>query len=78
VISAEEFETALHNAGIWTAEDVQSKSREALGALQLVYGVDLGNILKATQEHVETKKSETAKKPAITKRKTSKKEEDNA
>jgi hypothetical protein len=35
---------ALRNAGIWTCDDLRTKQMAAIGALQAVYGVDVGKL----------------------------------
>jgi len=35
---------ALRNAGIWTCDDLRTKQMAAVGALQAVYGVDVGKL----------------------------------
>lgn len=44
-ISPTEIETKLHQAGLWTVEDVQQRSNEALGVLRAVAGNLLGELL---------------------------------
>jgi hypothetical protein len=70
-VTALQVETALHNAGIWTLEDLQSKGRQAIGALQSVYSLDLGRILQAAQNYLKEARVE---KPVAAKRKSTKKE----
>lgn len=70
-VTGEQIETALHNAGIWTLPDLQTKSREAVGALQSVYRTDLGNILTSAKVYSD---KASVEKPTAHKRKTSVKE----
>ncbi len=41
-ITGEQLAQALHNAGIWTASDLALKRNAVLGALQSIYGAELG------------------------------------
>jgi hypothetical protein len=41
-ITGEQLAQALHLAGIWTASDLALKRSAALGALQSIYGAELG------------------------------------
>jgi hypothetical protein len=70
-VTGEQVETALHNAGIWTLQDLQTKGREAVGALQSVYRTDLGNILASAKVYSD---KASVEKPTAHKRKTSIKE----
>jgi hypothetical protein len=45
------FGDALHNAGVWTLEDLHTKSRQAIGALQAVYAVELARIIQAVEAY---------------------------
>jgi hypothetical protein len=46
------IEKALHNAGIWTLEDLTSNPRRAIGALQAAYGLDLASLIRAANEYL--------------------------
>jgi hypothetical protein len=51
-LTAEDLEVALHNAGIWTAEDAARKAGAVIGAINAAYKTDLGAILKAAKNHI--------------------------
>ena len=40
----------LRKRGLWTADDVQARPREVLGALQAAYGIDLANLIRAAKD----------------------------
>lgn len=50
-----QLQVALHNADIWTLEDLYSKGRQAIGALQAVYGVELARIIQAAEKYLKEK-----------------------
>lgn len=49
-VTMERIADELRNAGIWTAEDLRTRPRAALGALQAAYGIDLAALTKFTEE----------------------------
>lgn len=48
----EDIETALHNAGIWTAQDAMKGAGRVIGALNAAYKTDLGAILTAAKKYI--------------------------
>lgn len=50
VVTGDMLESALHKAGIWTLEDLQSKSKAAIGAIQATYGVTLSSLYQLARE----------------------------
>jgi hypothetical protein len=66
---AENVEKYLHNAGIWTLDDLRTKGKAAVGAFQAAYGLELSRLIQIA----ETYKPVLAKAP-----KAKKKEIDNA
>ena len=53
-VTPEEIQFQLNNAGIWTYEDILTRSRETQGALVGAYGAVLGNLLANLQQAVES------------------------
>lgn len=53
---------AMHNAGLWEAEDFKN-ARHIYGALQAVYGQDVAAIRRAVQEYVAKQVGETLPTP---------------
>jgi hypothetical protein len=51
--SAEDLEIALHNAGVWTAEDAMKNPRAIIGAINTAYKNDLAAILKAAKKYIK-------------------------
>ena len=51
-LSSEDLEAALHNAGIWTAEDAVRNAGAVIGAINAAYKTDLGAILQAAKKHI--------------------------
>ena len=51
------LETALHNAGIWNLDDLRTKGREAIGALQGVYTIELVRLIQLAENYKPVKKS---------------------
>jgi hypothetical protein len=49
--SAKELEKALHNAGVWTAEDAMKKPQAIIGAINTAYKTDLVAILQAAKKY---------------------------
>ena len=47
------IEKALHNAGVWTLEDLISNPRRAIGALQSAYGLDIAALIRAANEYLK-------------------------
>jgi hypothetical protein len=47
------IEKALHNAGIWTLEELTSNPRRAIGALQAAYGLDIASLIRAANEYLK-------------------------
>jgi hypothetical protein len=41
-----DFEKALQDVELWTAEDLIANPQKAIGALQTLYGVHLGSIVE--------------------------------
>jgi hypothetical protein len=50
--SAKELEKALHNAGVWTAEDATKKPQAIIGAINTAYKTDLAAILRAAKKYI--------------------------
>jgi len=50
-LTAEEIEIALHNAGIWTPEDVWQNPNAIIGALNAAYKTDLAMILQIANKY---------------------------
>jgi hypothetical protein len=44
--TGEQLEKALHDADLWTAEQVMKNARKAIGALQTLYLVHLGSLVE--------------------------------
>lgn len=49
--SAKDLEIALHNAGVWTAEDAMQKPQAIIGAINTAYKTDLAAILSAARKY---------------------------
>jgi hypothetical protein len=45
----QQMEDKLHAIGVWTSEDVIAHSREIMGAIQSVYGVELSTIFRTAK-----------------------------
>lgn len=45
-----DIERALHNAGIWTAEDLRTKQQVAIGAIQTALSIHLGTLNSIVKE----------------------------
>ena len=54
-ITPAQLAEALHNAGIWTAQDLQVNTRAAIGALQAVFQIDLAYLLTVAREYDQRK-----------------------
>jgi hypothetical protein len=50
-VTPADIEARLHNAGIWTLDDLRSKSQAALGALQAAYALELGKLFAASEAY---------------------------
>lgn len=50
--TSEDIEVALHNAGIWTAEDAMKNASAVIGALTAAYKTDLVAILQAAKKYI--------------------------
>lgn len=46
------IEKALHNAGVWTLEDLLGNPRRVIAALQSAYGVDIAALIRAASEYL--------------------------
>lgn len=42
---------SLHNAGIWTLEDMKTKGQIVVSALQAAYRIDLGRLVQAAEKY---------------------------
>lgn len=51
-VTSAQVEQALHQYGLWTADDIQRNHLQALAAIQSLYAADLGNLLKAVRTHL--------------------------
>jgi len=61
------LEAALHNAGLWVAEDF-TDARRVLGAVQSVYGLDAGAIIQSVRNYATPKVvAKKVKKDKVTK-----------
>jgi hypothetical protein len=69
---AQQLETALHNAGVWTLEDLRTKVPSAISALQVVYGIEFRKIVKAAEAYIIKPQSVTEIKSVAPKVKTKK------
>lgn len=49
--SPEDIETALHNAGLWTSDDVLRNPGGVIGALNAAYKTDLATVLQVAKKH---------------------------
>jgi hypothetical protein len=58
------IEKSLHNAGVWTLEDLRTKPNQVIRVLQSVYGLELSSIIAATEEHLA--KPHENSKPVVT------------
>jgi hypothetical protein len=65
-------EVALHNAGIWTLEDLTKKPNLVVNALQSVYRIETGRIIQAAETYLQ--QEHDVKPPVAPKTKTNKKE----
>lgn len=52
---ASRVETVLHNAGVWTIDDLHTKGKIVTGALQNIYGVELVRIIQAAEMYLSSK-----------------------
>ena len=61
------LETALHNAGIWTLDDLRTKGKQAVGAFQAAYGLELSRLIQiaATYKPVVAKPAKAKKSKEI-------------
>jgi len=70
---AQQLETALHNAGVWTLEDLRTKVPSAISALQTVYGIEFRKLIKAAEAYtMKESQSATEVKSVASKVKTKK------
>lgn len=67
-------EKSLHNAGVWTLEDLRTKPNQVIRVLQAVYGIELTSIIAATEEYLARPHEPTVSKPVLSKTKNTKKE----
>jgi len=71
-------EVKLHNAGIWTLDDLRQNAQKAVRIIQSVYHIELASIIKSAEDFVarpnETKVPKPVQTPSPTKIKTGKKE----
>jgi len=51
-LTSEGLEIALHNAGVWTAEDAMKSAGRIIGAINAAYKTDLGAILRAAKKYI--------------------------
>lgn len=58
---AENLETSLHNYGIWTIDDLRTKGREVIGALQSTYGIELSRLVILAEAYKPIKPKGTKK-----------------
>lgn len=49
--TAEAIEAALHQAGIWTADEIERDHLRALGAMQSVYAKDLIGLIRSSKNY---------------------------
>jgi len=56
-VTVDRLEEALHSAGVWTFDDLQSHPDWALAALQSAYSIDLGQLLVAASEFIRQKEA---------------------
>ena len=47
------LEIGLHNAGIWTVEDLQKKPNDVIRALRQTYGIEIGRIIQAAETYLQ-------------------------
>lgn len=61
---ATNLETALHNAGIWTLDDLRTKGKPAMGAFQAAYQMELSRLIQVagTYKPVSAKPAKAKKK----------------
>jgi hypothetical protein len=45
------IEAALHNAGIWTLDDLRTKGKQAVGAFQAAYGLELSRLIQIAEAY---------------------------
>ena len=44
-------EKYLHNAGIWTLDDLRTKGKAAVGAFQAAYGIELSRLVQLAEQY---------------------------
>lgn len=62
------LERLLHNAGIWTLDDLRANGRTVVSVMQSVYGIELSSLIREAESYessksipkVRTKKKESA------------------
>lgn len=48
---AANVEKYLHNAGIWTLDDLRTKGKAAVGAFQAAYGIELSRLVQTAEQY---------------------------
>lgn len=51
--TAEDIENALHNAGIWTAEDALKNGNAIIGAINAAHKTSLATILRVAKKYIK-------------------------
>lgn len=51
---AKQLEITLHNAGVWTLEDLRTKVPSVISALQTVYGIEFRKLIRAAEAYIIT------------------------
>ncbi len=51
--TAEDIEIALHNAGIWTADDALKNSNRIIGAINAAYKTSLASVLQTAKKYIK-------------------------
>lgn len=59
---------ALHNAGIWTIQDLRTKPNDVIRALRLVYGIDVGRIIQDAETYLQQEHLQPPVAPKKTKK----------
>lgn len=50
-VTPQDIQTSLHNAGIWTVDDLLHRPREVQGAINSAYGAVLQNLLRNVKRY---------------------------
>jgi len=53
-LSMKEMEQALHNRGIWTAQDVRENHRAAVAAIGYAYSANIRSLIEAAESYETT------------------------